>query len=517
MQDLLLTKTLSPDDLHLSEATYFPGEDPEPIEVLPNVFWDRNGLHWRQPLSRIRVSPKNQADSHVQKIAFRHLKYQLDMDSKNFDRLGLTENDESVELYKAFLIAMSIHHLQLDPSGQNHIRHLERLFNAFREGGDRSEFRTCELQALILKDVIRDSKTFFYRDLQPDDLTNWGFGDETVEIVGCLAPLDDAWEPNVDAVLGNPAAVRIKRAELEDYLLPTFLSGISPAAREKWKSRKLDLWQSLSEWRELHFPWEYVALHSDQPRRLIDFRNSNDARGLLGQLTGLYNSLSTLERWQEKQIWLGNTNLENAAEDDHMFRDNGIDEVDFLSPREKYLLKVFLVTLMREIYGNQFPEVENSHHFLIFQENQDTQSVLLNKDLHEKDLQKHVRRALLNWRQLTSFVEITKGELDDEMRNVQLATPLLAQYSIDELVAMYVIPESQLCFESFGGLFKEIIGELDKRISMPEESTSQNGTVTDRPVAVVEIRPEDLVGDGLNRELGSTIRQEILRQWPEEE
>ena len=464
MRDLLLTKIPGPDDLRLSEATYFPGEDPEPIEVLPNVFWDRNGLHWRQPLSRIRVSPKYQADSYVQKIAFRHLKYQLDGDSKHFDRLGLTENDESVELYQAFLIAMSIHHLQIDPSGQNHIRHLERLFDSFREGGYRGPLRTPELQALILKDVIRDSKTFFYRDLQLNDLTNWGFGIETVNIVGDLAPLDDAWEPDVAVVLGNPIALNIKRAELEDYLLPTFLSGISPSAREEWKIRKIALWQALSEWRELLLPRESVAQHSDQPRRLIDFRNSNDARGLLGQMTGLFGSLSTLERWQEKQIWLGNTDLQNPAEDDHMFRDIRIDEFDFLSTREKYLLKVFLVTLMREIYGNHFPEVENSHRFEIFQENQDTESVLLSKDLHEKDLQKHARRALLNWRQLTSFIEGIIGEQDDEMQNVQLATPMLAQYSIDELVAMYVIPDSQLCVESFGGLFKQIIGELDKRI-----------------------------------------------------
>lgn len=52
---------------------------------------------------------------------------------------------------------------------------------------------------------------------------------------------------------------------------------------------------------------------------------------------------------------------------------------------------------------------------------------------------------------------------------------------------------------------------------MLNESTGQNRPGTDRPVAVVEIRPEDLVGDRLNIELGSTGRQESLRQLSEEE
>lgn len=52
---------------------------------------------------------------------------------------------------------------------------------------------------------------------------------------------------------------------------------------------------------------------------------------------------------------------------------------------------------------------------------------------------------------------------------------------------------------------------------MLDQSTGQNRPGTYRPVAVVEIRPEDLVGDGLNIELGSTVRQQSLRQLSEEE
>ena len=522
VQDRLLAKPSGLDGLHLSEAVFFTGQDLEAMEVLPNVFWNRNGLHWKQPLFREDDRSEQRIDKHVQKIAYRLLKYQLDRDCRYFDQLGLIQDDESIEIYKAFLVASAVHLLHADESGQAHINHLVRVFKSFFKEGGGSSRSIEELQAILLKDVIRGSRTFFYRDLMIEDLAFWGFGPRTLELVADLAPLEGAWEPDVHVLHTSETAAEIKRQELIDYLGPVFLKDMAPAFREQWKTQKELLLNGINNFEYLPRPAyrfgedeAYSVETTTAPQPLIT--NNLKPRETLKQfsrLAGEYNYLARLENWQSQHLpdFRGGYDVfsPNPFEDIPNFIDEAVDKAD------AFLVKRFAMTLMRELRGGVWNESREADFSFELDGGKSSTRTLFNQKLTFEDLSHHARKAILNWRQITHWMPVSSSGFDEE-RDSQQFEAMLHQYSTEELVAMYLLPGSEDGREFKPGNFKSFLIVLEPRLHKLEAKSKQQSKRKRSSRAVVDITPEDLQGDGLNVELGRRLRQEILRQWDEED
>ena len=366
MQDLILAKVFGLEDLGLSEAIFFPSEYSDSIEVLPNVFWDSSGLQWRQPVFRETRRPEQKIEKHVQKSAYRLLKYQFDRDSRHFDQLGLIQDEHSIEIYKAFLVASAVHLLHTDESGQNHINHLVRVFKACVDESKGSRHSVEELQSIFLKDVIRDSRLFFYRDLLVHDLASWGFDSRTLELVADLSPPDGSWEPDVQVLQTNVIAAKIKRKELADYLGPVFINSIPGVIREQWKTQKTLLLHQINDFEFLprfdYRPWD------DQPetskgitptKPLLETKlSAKEMLEKLSHLGGEYALLDELERWQ-------NQNFPDLRFAPHGSIPGPFEELPALhhheiEPSDILLVQQFTKTLMAELRGGVWIEIRGT-------------------------------------------------------------------------------------------------------------------------------------------------------------
>lgn len=522
MQDRLLAKPLGLNDVHLSEAVFFTGEVSEAIEVLPNVFWDRNGLHWKQPLFRENERSEQIIDRHVQKIAYRLLKYQLDRDSRYFDQLGLIEDDESIKIYKAFLVASAVHLLHVDESGQAHINHLVRVFKSFIQKVGGSGYSTEELQSILLKDVIRGSRTFFYRDLMIEDLALWGFGPRTLELVADLSPLEGAWEPDMRVLHTNETAAEIKRQELSDYLGPFFVKNMAPSFREQWKTRKGLFLYGVNNFEYMPRP-DYKfredeansAQASTSPQRLMT--NKLKPREILkrfSRLGGEHDYLERLENWESQRFpdfrFGYNVFAANAFEDIPDLRHEAVDKAD------AFLVKQFAMTLMRELRGGVWNEVKEADFSFELDGEKPSTRTLFNQKLTREDLMHHARQAILNWRQATHWMSVSSNPFETEP-DIYHFEAMLHQYSTEELVAMYLLPYSEGGKEFIPGNFKSFLVIIESRLHQLEAKPKKQSKANNSQMAVVDITPEDLQGDGLNVELGRRLRKQILRQWDEED
>lgn len=110
-------------------------------------------------------------------------------------------------LDKAIRIAAEVHEGQKDRYGAPYILHPIRVM--MRVETD------LEKIAAILHDVVEDS------DWTLADLQKEGFSEEVVTAVDCLTKRDEQNEPYmdyIDRVLTNPAAIKVKLADLEDNM-----------------------------------------------------------------------------------------------------------------------------------------------------------------------------------------------------------------------------------------------------------------------------------------------------------
>lgn len=126
--------------------------------------------------------------------------------------------DGMVQSARAESIASIAHRAQSDKLGAAYIDHPARVADAFDCGDE-----PIEHAAAWLHDVLEDT------DLTADDLLDSGILPEVVEVVAVLTrpgfPLDDA--DYYERVRGNPWALRVKAADLDDNSAP-------------WRVRRLD-------------------------------------------------------------------------------------------------------------------------------------------------------------------------------------------------------------------------------------------------------------------------------------
>jgi hypothetical protein len=130
---------------------------------------------------------------------------------------------ESSQLGFAALIAAAVHRNQQDKHGFPYLEHPRRVFLNSEWSLDPEVFGQIErmigYQAAWLHDVLEDSQEFFYRQITPLDLSNWGFDFEVIATVMKLTKSKEKTKEEYYAQINaDPIARAVKLADIADNL-----------------------------------------------------------------------------------------------------------------------------------------------------------------------------------------------------------------------------------------------------------------------------------------------------------
>lgn len=137
-------------------------------------------------------------------------------------------------LQEAINIALIAHKNQTRKNGTPYILHPLRVM--LKQTSEKS------MTAAVLHDVIEDS------EITLNDLKNYGFNDEIIEIVRLLTHVkNQSYDEYIQNIIKNPIAVKIKIADLEDNMNLEELPEITEndlKRMQKYKNALLSLKQS---------------------------------------------------------------------------------------------------------------------------------------------------------------------------------------------------------------------------------------------------------------------------------
>jgi len=120
----------------------------------------------------------------------------------------------------AIVLAVQAHRGQVDKAGEPYISHPLRVMARVRGA--------VEQIAAVLHDVVEDSPYTL------DDLRRLGYGEELVAAVDCLTRRNgETYEQFIARVMTNPAARRVKLADLKDNMDIRRLGDITEKDRER--------------------------------------------------------------------------------------------------------------------------------------------------------------------------------------------------------------------------------------------------------------------------------------------
>lgn len=139
-------------------------------------------------------------------------------------------------LEDAVILATEAHRRQVDKHGQPYILHPLRVMLKLHGEAER--------MAAVLHDVVEDTP------IVPADLLEKGYPDEIVEAVDALSKrAGESYMEYIERACGNPIAVKVKMADLEDNLdLPRTVN-LSDEDLDKIKT-KIKAYRRLREARE---------------------------------------------------------------------------------------------------------------------------------------------------------------------------------------------------------------------------------------------------------------------------
>jgi len=133
----------------------------------------------------------------------------------------------------AALLGAAVHANQLDKLGFPYIEHPRRVFlnsqSALESEVFPEEERFSGLQAAWLHDVIEDSQESFYRQVDSQDLANWGLSSRVISLVELLTrSAEDSTDPGYyQQILLDKTARAVKLSDIADNLA-------------KWRTELLD-------------------------------------------------------------------------------------------------------------------------------------------------------------------------------------------------------------------------------------------------------------------------------------
>ncbi|MFN7972074.1 MAG: GTP pyrophosphokinase [Acidobacteriota bacterium] len=143
----------------------------------------------------------------------------------------MAENQATLE--DAILLSVQAHRGQRDKVGKPYVLHPLRMMLALESDDERI--------VAVLHDVVEDTPHTF------EDLRARGFSEDVIAALGCVTRRpDETYDAFIDRVKGNPLAVRVKIADLEDNMDVKRLTSVGEKDRERL-ARYVKAWRELRE------------------------------------------------------------------------------------------------------------------------------------------------------------------------------------------------------------------------------------------------------------------------------
>jgi len=199
----------------------------ELTEVLPCVFYGGNSdlddhpLYWKRPMGTFQAEISRPENWEFVRVGYRILKEKFDPHGQFLEMLGVEQDLAGQARYRSLLLSASVHGLRSYGPNESHLHHLVRTTNAVidfaTKAGLPEETVNLLATASLLKDIYREERHYFYRDIEEEDLLRWGVDPDALRLMNILKKddgqkLEEASDRHLDAL-----AELIRFAEFNDF------------------------------------------------------------------------------------------------------------------------------------------------------------------------------------------------------------------------------------------------------------------------------------------------------------